>query len=116
MQQVDVAGNVWAGVGDGVLVYAPDGELLGAVAVGEVSNLAFAGDTLIMLQARPHAQSLCCKLRLLHQRSVLAEVEAGWLKRRVCVAGDARGRSEAGHPWLSAAWHAEQALLPLACV
>jgi gluconolactonase len=51
--QVDVDGNVWAGVGDGVLVYAPDGELLGAISVGEVSNLAFAGDTLIMLQARP---------------------------------------------------------------
>lgn len=54
-RQVDVDGNVWTGVGDGVNVYAPDGELLGAVTIGEVSNLAFAGNTLIMLQARPPA-------------------------------------------------------------
>ena len=51
-RQVDVDGNVWTGVGDGVYVYAKGGELLGAVTIGEVSNLVFAGDTLIMLQAR----------------------------------------------------------------
>ena len=56
-RQVDVDGNVWTGVGDGVYVYSASGELLGAVTIGEVSNLAFAGDTLIMLQARP--QSVC---------------------------------------------------------
>lgn len=54
--QVDVDGNVWTGVGDGVYVYSNCGELLGAVTIGEVSNLVFAGDTLIMLQAR----SLAC--------------------------------------------------------
>ena len=51
--QVDAKGNVYAGVSDGVSVYAPSGQLLGKINVGSVTNIVFAGDRLIMLQVSP---------------------------------------------------------------
>jgi gluconolactonase len=42
--RVDVAGNVWTSAGDGVHIYAPDGQRLGIVPVPEtVANLCFGG-------------------------------------------------------------------------
>lgn len=42
--RVDTAGNLWASVGPGVNVYAPDGELLGRVGFpADVTNLCFGG-------------------------------------------------------------------------
>ncbi|XP_044714417.1 SMP-30/Gluconolaconase/LRE-like domain-containing protein [Hirsutella rhossiliensis] len=39
----DTKGNVWAGVGDGVHIWNPDGVLLGKIHIGETSNnFAFA--------------------------------------------------------------------------
>ncbi|CAL8467156.1 g6692 [Coccomyxa elongata] len=48
--KVDVEGNVWTGVGDGVAAYSPSGKLLGKILVGEVANLVFAGDVLVMMR------------------------------------------------------------------
>lgn len=48
--KVDVEGNVWTGVGDGVAAYSPSGKLLGKIIVGEVANLVFAGDVLVMMR------------------------------------------------------------------
>ncbi|KZV79538.1 calcium-dependent phosphotriesterase [Exidia glandulosa HHB12029] len=43
--QLDTAGNVYAGTGEGVQVFNPDGVLLGKFFVGAVSaNMVFAGD------------------------------------------------------------------------
>ncbi|HCE02868.1 MAG TPA: gluconolactonase [Acidobacteria bacterium] len=40
----DVDGNVWAGAGDGVLVTAPDGDMIGAIRLPErCANLCFGG-------------------------------------------------------------------------
>jgi gluconolactonase len=42
--RIDVAGNVWTSAHDGVYCYAPDGMLLGKIAVPEVvANLCFGG-------------------------------------------------------------------------
>jgi len=42
--RVDVHGNLWTSAGDGVHCYAPDGTLLGKIAVPEVvANLCFGG-------------------------------------------------------------------------
>ena len=42
--RLDVAGNLWTSAGDGVHCYAPDGTLLGKVAVPEaVANVCFGG-------------------------------------------------------------------------
>jgi gluconolactonase len=42
--RVDREGNVWTSGGDGVLVYAADGALIGGIPVGEiVANLTFGG-------------------------------------------------------------------------
>lgn len=42
--RVDAAGNVWSSAGDGVHVFAPDGTMLGRIAVPEtVANLCFGG-------------------------------------------------------------------------
>jgi gluconolactonase len=42
--RLDVGGNVWISAGDGVHCYAPDGALLGKIAVPErVSNVCFGG-------------------------------------------------------------------------
>ncbi|KAK9916371.1 hypothetical protein WJX75_001964 [Coccomyxa subellipsoidea] len=48
--KVDVEGNVWTGVGDGVAVFSPSGKLLGKILVGEVSNIVFAGDVLVIMK------------------------------------------------------------------
>ena len=48
--KVDEHGNLYAGVPGGVDVFSPSGQLLGSIAVGPVSNLAFAGRQLLMLQ------------------------------------------------------------------
>ncbi|EIE26814.1 calcium-dependent phosphotriesterase [Coccomyxa subellipsoidea C-169] len=48
--KVDLQGNVWTGVGDGVAVFSPSGKLLGKILVGEVSNIVFAGDVLVMMK------------------------------------------------------------------
>lgn len=43
---VDRDGRVWSSAGDGLYVYAPDGRLVGHIAVPEtVSNLCFGGDS-----------------------------------------------------------------------
>lgn len=48
--QLDAAGNVYSGCGDGVNVWAPDGTLLGKFFTGEtVANMAFAGNGRLML-------------------------------------------------------------------
>jgi gluconolactonase len=42
--RLDVAGNIWTSAGDGVHCYAPDGTLLGKIAVPEVvANVCFGG-------------------------------------------------------------------------
>ena len=42
--RIDVGGNLWTSAGDGVHCYAPDGALLGKIAVPEVvANLCFGG-------------------------------------------------------------------------
>lgn len=44
--RVDTAGNVWTSAGDGVHVYAPNGEHLGHIAIPEtVANLCFGGNS-----------------------------------------------------------------------
>ena len=44
--RVDTAGNVWTSAGDGVHVYAPNGEYLGHIAIPEtVANLCFGGNS-----------------------------------------------------------------------
>ncbi|KAI0748901.1 D-lactonohydrolase-like protein [Fomes fomentarius] len=50
--QLDAAGNVYAGCGDGVQVWNPEGTLLGKFFVGQVSaNLVFAGDGRLVIMA-----------------------------------------------------------------
>ncbi|TFY80609.1 hypothetical protein EWM64_g3408 [Hericium alpestre] len=50
--QVDVQGNVYAGCGDGVHVWAPDSTLLGKFFLGTTSaNMAFAGPGRLMINA-----------------------------------------------------------------
>ncbi|NBS01934.1 MAG: SMP-30/gluconolactonase/LRE family protein [Rhizobiales bacterium] len=42
--RVDIDGNVWTSAGDGVQVFAPDGELIGKIRLPEVcTNLVFGG-------------------------------------------------------------------------
>jgi gluconolactonase len=42
--RLDAAGRIWAGVGDGVHVFDPDGTLLGKLRLPEeVANLVFGG-------------------------------------------------------------------------
>ncbi|KAH9913684.1 D-lactonohydrolase-like protein [Epithele typhae] len=50
--QVDAAGNLYAGCGDGAQVWAPDGTLLGKFFLGTLSaNLVFAGDGRVVIMA-----------------------------------------------------------------
>ena len=50
--QVDAAGNVYAGCGDGVQVWSPTGTLLGKFFIGTTSaNMVFAGDGRLVIMA-----------------------------------------------------------------
>ena len=50
--QVDSNGNVYAGCGDGVQVWSPEGVLLGKFFIGSVSsNFIFAGDGQLVILA-----------------------------------------------------------------
>lgn len=50
--QLDAQGNVYAGVGDGVQVWSPQGTLLGKFFIGMTSaNMAFAGDGRLVILA-----------------------------------------------------------------
>ena len=48
--KVDRAGNLYAGCGDGVHVFAPSGKELGSILVGGVSNFALTKRSIVMLQ------------------------------------------------------------------
>ncbi|KDR79180.1 hypothetical protein GALMADRAFT_137067 [Galerina marginata CBS 339.88] len=50
--QVDAQGNIYAGCGDGVHVWSPDGTLLGKFFIGTTAaNMAFAGDGRLVILA-----------------------------------------------------------------
>lgn len=50
--QIDAAGNVYAGCGDGVQVWSPTGTLLGKFFLGTTSaNMIFAGDGNLVIMA-----------------------------------------------------------------
>ena len=59
--KLDRDGNVYSGCGDGLNVWAPNGDLIGKICVpGGVSNFCFAGNELILL-----AETRVLKIHLL---------------------------------------------------